>query len=71
MFGVLEKANLQTIQDLSLREVALLLPLGLLTIYYGVHPAPILDACAASVDQIVKSAHLAMTATHSVAVALR
>ena len=33
----------------------MLLPLVLLVIYYGVQPGPILDACAASVDQILKS----------------
>ena len=70
VFGVLEKASLRVIQDLSPREIILLAPLGLLTIYYGVHPAPILDACAASVDQIVKSVHVAMAATRTVALAL-
>ncbi len=37
-------------------------PLVLLVIYYGVQPGPILDACAASVDQILKSYQTAAAA---------
>jgi NADH-quinone oxidoreductase subunit M len=33
-----------------------------LVIYYGVHPGPILDACAASVDQILKTYNAAAAA---------
>jgi NADH:ubiquinone oxidoreductase subunit 4 (subunit M) len=32
-----------------------------LVIYYGVHPQPILDACAASVDHLLKSAAAAVS----------
>ncbi|NDA47088.1 MAG: NADH-quinone oxidoreductase subunit M, partial [Alphaproteobacteria bacterium] len=49
MFGTLDKPELTSLSDLSLREIILLLPLGFLTIYYGVQPGAILDACAASV----------------------
>ncbi|MDE2579935.1 MAG: NADH-quinone oxidoreductase subunit M [Hyphomicrobiales bacterium] len=55
IFGKLEKPELASIQDLSMREVAILAPLFFLVIYYGVHPAPIMDASAASVAQLVKS----------------
>jgi NADH-quinone oxidoreductase subunit M len=70
IFGVLEKANLRSIQDLSAREIVLLAPLGLLVIYYGVHPGPILDACAASVGQIIGHLNVAMAATKTVALAI-
>ena len=69
IFGVIEKPGLRDIADLSGREIALLAPLGLLTIYYGVHPGPILDACAASVDQMIKTADLALSAVKTAALA--
>ena len=50
IFGVLDKPNLLSIADLSTREIAILAPLVVLTIYYGVHPQPIIDASAASID---------------------
>jgi NADH-quinone oxidoreductase subunit M len=55
IFGVLDKPNLKDILDLSGREIALLAPLLALTIYYGVHPMPILNASAASVQAMVKT----------------
>jgi NADH-quinone oxidoreductase subunit M len=54
IFGVIEKPSLMTIADLSAREIAILAPLVLLTIYYGVHPQPVIDASAASVDALIK-----------------
>ena len=56
ILGELEKPALLGMTDLSLREIACLAPLLLLTLYYGVHPQPILDASAASVDAIVQAA---------------
>ena len=61
VFGVIDKPNLMGIVDLTSREVATLLPLGLLTIFYGVHPQPIIDASAASINQIINGfAHAVM-----------
>jgi NADH-quinone oxidoreductase subunit M len=65
IFGVIEKPNLMGIADLTRREVATLLPLGLLTIFYGVHPQPIIDASAASIEQIVSGFRHAITVTKS------
>ncbi len=70
IFGVLEKPALVGITDLDAREIALFAPLLLLTIYYGVHPGPILDACAASVDQLLKGVDAALAATKTAALAL-
>ncbi len=53
IFGVLEKPSLKSILDLSPREIAVLAPLFVLTIYYGLHPAPILDGTATSVAQLI------------------
>ncbi|MFA7305485.1 MAG: NADH-quinone oxidoreductase subunit M [Hyphomicrobium sp.] len=55
IFGVLEKANLRSILDLSPREVAILAPLILLTIFYGFYPAPVFDVTAASVKNLVQT----------------
>lgn len=55
MFGTLEKASLKSMLDLSPREVAIMAPLLLLTLYYGFHPQPILDASQATVDGMVKT----------------
>ena len=63
IFGVIEKANLRTIVDLAPREIATLLPLGLLVVYYGVHPQPIIDASAASIDSLLRGFEQAVTAT--------
>ena len=66
VFGTLEKANLMSILDLSPREVAIMAPLLLLTLYYGFHPQPILDASQATVDGMVKT--LTAAAPHAATV---
>ncbi len=63
IFGVIEKANLRTIVDLAPREIATLLPLGLLVVYYGVHPQPIIDASAASINSLLRGFEQAVAAT--------
>jgi NADH-quinone oxidoreductase subunit M len=54
IFGEVKNHAFDTIPDLDRREIAVLAPLVLLVIYYGVQPGPILDATAASVEQVVK-----------------
>ncbi len=63
MYGELEKPSLKTIADLDRRELALLVPLALLVIYYGVRPGPILDAFAAPTDLLLKNYQAAISAT--------
>jgi NADH-quinone oxidoreductase subunit M len=63
IFGVLDKPNLMTIADLNWREIATLGPLLLLTLYYGVHPQPILDASAASIDALLQGFNHAVATT--------
>ncbi len=55
IFGVLDKANLKDIADLSPREIAIFAPLVIATIYFGVQPQPILNATQASVDHLIQS----------------
>jgi NADH-quinone oxidoreductase subunit M len=54
IFGVLDKPSLFTMEDITVREQVTLVPLLLLTIYYGVHPQPILNASAASVENLLQ-----------------
>jgi NADH-quinone oxidoreductase subunit M len=65
VFGVIERPSLMGIADLTGREVVTLLPLGLLTLFYGVHPQPIIDASAASIEQIISGFQHAVTVTKS------
>ena len=67
LFGPLEKPSLNIMTDLNTREVAILAPLIVLTIYYGVHPAPVLDAFAASTDALLKSTQAALSASAKLA----
>jgi len=54
MFGALVKPSLQAIQDLSLREVAILTSLVIITIAMGVYPKPILDVTTMSVANLIE-----------------
>ncbi|MEA2835150.1 MAG: NADH-quinone oxidoreductase subunit, partial [Methylobacteriaceae bacterium] len=67
IFGVIEKPSLQGILDLSPREIAILAPLVLLTIYYGVRPQPVLDPTAAPVEQLVKNFEASLSTTKTAA----
>src|SRR3712207_1686062 len=53
VFGQIEKESLRGILDMSFREKVILVPLVALTILFGIYPAPLLDATAASVDNLV------------------
>ena len=55
IFGDLVKPSLKGLLDLSPREIAILAPLVVLTIFYGVYPAPVLDVTAASVKNLVQN----------------
>jgi NADH-quinone oxidoreductase subunit M len=63
IFGVIEKPNLMGIADLSTREIVILAPLVVLTLYYGVHPQPIIDASAASAEALIKGFDQALALT--------
>ncbi|MDX3973422.1 NADH-quinone oxidoreductase subunit M [Shinella sp.] len=67
IFGALEKESLKSLLDLDLREKLLLYPLVILTIFYGVYPAPVFDATAASVDALLNNYSAALQAAQSVA----
>ena len=53
IFGALEKESLKQLLDLSTREKAVIYPLVVLTIFFGLYPAPVFDATEASVNALV------------------
>jgi NADH-quinone oxidoreductase subunit M len=65
IFGVLDKPSLMNIADLSTREIVILAPLVVLTLYYGVHPQPIIDASAASAEALIKGFDQALAVTRT------
>ena len=62
VFGVLERDALKHITDMNVREVAVLGSLMVLTILFGIYPAPILDATAVSVDNLIINYNEALAA---------
>ena len=69
VFGALEKESLRQILDLSRREKALLYPLIVLVIFFGVYPMPVFDVTAASVEYLINTYSAGLEAAQSVAVA--
>jgi NADH-quinone oxidoreductase subunit M len=69
VFGVLAKASLAGIKDLTAREVVTLGPLVALTLLFGFYPKPVLDISAASVQQLVDNYSHAVTAVKTAALA--
>ncbi len=60
VLGALVKPALATIKDLSLREVAILAPLVILIIAFGVYPKPILDVTSVSVANLIQEQKMAL-----------
>jgi NADH-quinone oxidoreductase subunit M len=60
IFGKLEKASLLQIRDIGWREIAILTPLVLLTVGFGIYPRAVLDVSAASVAQLIDNYHHAI-----------
>jgi NADH-quinone oxidoreductase subunit M len=67
IFGVIEKASLRSILDLSVREIVIFAPLVALAIFFGFYPAPILAVTAASVDQLLANYQAALSAAGELA----
>ncbi|MEH3092289.1 MAG: NADH-quinone oxidoreductase subunit M [Agrobacterium cavarae] len=70
IFGALEKESLKAMLDLNTREKIILYPLVVLTIFFGVYPAPVFDATAASVDLVINNYTAALQAAQNVALSL-
>lgn len=53
VFGALEKESLKSILDLNLREKMILIPMIVLTIFFGFYPMAILDVTQGAVDNLI------------------
>ncbi|CAH1673561.1 MULTISPECIES: NADH-quinone oxidoreductase subunit M [unclassified Chelatococcus] len=67
VFGKLEKPSLKTITDLDTREIVMFVPLVLLIVWYGVQPHGILEAFAASTDNLLRSTEAALAGVKTAA----
>ena len=67
IFGKLEKPNLFNIRDLGWREIAIMAPLVILTIVFGVYPNFVLDMSTASVTALIDNYHHALSTVQTAA----
>jgi NADH-quinone oxidoreductase subunit M len=67
VLGKLVKPELMTIQDLSAREILLLAPLAVFTIYFGIHANAILDVFAVPTEPLLSALHAAVGAVKTAA----
>jgi NADH-quinone oxidoreductase subunit M len=67
IFGRLEKPSLFNIRDVGWREIVMLAPLIILTIFLGVYPKPVLDFSSASVAQLIDNYQHALSAVQTAA----
>jgi NADH-quinone oxidoreductase subunit M len=67
IFGKLEKPSLFHIRDLGWREIAIMAPLVILTIVFGVYPNLVLDMSAVSVTALIDNYQHALAGVQSAA----
>ena len=65
IFGTLDKPALFNIRDIGWREIAIMMPLIVLTIVLGVYPKPVLDISSASVARLIDNYQHALGAVHA------
>ena len=70
IFGVITNPALKSIKDLSWREVAVIAPLIVITIWFGFHPNPILDVSATSVEALMADFKASLAAAEQARFAL-
>ncbi|WP_157015320.1 NADH-quinone oxidoreductase subunit M [Mesorhizobium xinjiangense] len=64
VFGALTKESLKGLLDLSTREKAVIYPLVLLVIFFGVYPTPVFNVTAASVEALVNNVTVSIEAAN-------
>ena len=62
VFGELQKDSLKDIKDLNFREIAVLAPLIIATLFFGIYPKPLFDVTKVSVENLVEDHQKSMTA---------
>ena len=63
IFGEMDKPKLMNIADMNYREIAIIAPLVVLTILFGVYPTPVFDVTAVSVKNLVTNYEAAIRAS--------
>jgi NADH-quinone oxidoreductase subunit M len=66
VFGKLEKEDLKSILDLNPREIAIFVPLIIVTLWMGIWPAPFLEVMDASIANLIEQHKTALSALQSV-----
>ncbi len=69
IFGELTKDSLKAILDMNRREIAIFLPLVLLTLWMGIHPNSFLDPMAPAVDKLIGDYQAALKLARTAALA--
>lgn len=69
IFGALVKPSLKAIEDLSAREIAILAPLVVITILFGVYPKPVLDVTTPAVTKLISDNKSALALEHAAKIA--
>ena len=69
VFGELTKTSLKGILDMNKREIAVFLPLVLLTLWMGIYPNSFLDPMAPAVDKLVGDYQAALKLARTAALA--
>ncbi|HUW73958.1 MAG TPA: NADH-quinone oxidoreductase subunit M [Methyloceanibacter sp.] len=70
IFGTITNPALKHIKDLSWREIAIMVPLIVITIWFGFHPNPILDISATSVEALMADFKASLAAAEQARFAL-
>jgi len=70
IFGTITNPALKHIKDLSWREIAVIAPLIVITIWFGFHPNPILDISATSVEALMADFKASLAAAEQTRFAL-
>lgn len=60
IFGELTKDSLKSIMDLDRREIGILVPLVLVTLWMGLYPAPVLEVTRVSVENLISDVETAL-----------
>ena len=69
VFGELTKDSLKGILDMNRREIALFLPLVLITLWMGIYPSSFLDPMAPAVDKLIGDYQAALKLARTAALA--
>ena len=68
VFGRLAREDLKSIPDMNIREIAIFVPLILLTLWMGIYPTPFLEIMDASVANLINQYQSALTAPDNVSI---